>query len=189
MDCPEDLSDAERLAWDRLAAKVAPSASVEIMRAWCASVVELRAAEAWVRENGTQIVIRDDKGNPKAFVQAPKYVQVRALRTDLVRLSKVLGLGMASAGKLYGEVSGEGLSLEAVRDRILADLDGAPAEKSAGLYAQLMKVMASIEGREVDATSATDELKMARERRRNAKISKGSGRAGGQRRSGGGSAG
>jgi phage terminase small subunit len=67
-----------------------PVEQVELLRAWCQTTTELRAAEEWVAEHGTTMEIRDDKGQVKSVAQAPKYVQARALRLDLVKLAKEL---------------------------------------------------------------------------------------------------
>lgn len=105
LEAPEDLTDAEAAVWARTAQFVGVPGAGELLRAWCASVVELRDAEAWVREHGTTITLRDDKGNVKSIVQAPKYVQARALRGDLVRLADALGLS-AKARALVKDSAG-----------------------------------------------------------------------------------
>lgn len=109
---PEDLTEAEAAVWGLVAPHVVAPEAAELVRLWCSSVVELRAAEAWVRENGTTIAIRDDKGNLKSVAQAPKYVQVRALRSDLVKLADALRLSpRARASAVSASVSaGSGVS-------------------------------------------------------------------------------
>lgn len=108
---PEDLTEAEAAVWALVAPHVAAPEAAELVRVWCSSVVELRAAEAWVRENGTTIAIRDDKGNLKSVSQAPKYVQVRALRSDLVKLADALRLSPRARASAAASVStGSGVS-------------------------------------------------------------------------------
>lgn len=63
-----------------------------LLRAWCATWCEIEDREAWVAEHGSTITLRDDKGDVRSVVQAPKYVQLRGLRMDLVRLSAQLGV-------------------------------------------------------------------------------------------------
>lgn len=96
---PSDLS-AEALAeWESVASSPdLLAADCELVRAWCSTVVELRAAEAWCAENGTVLTLRDDKGNVRSQVQAPKYVQVRGLRADLVKLAGELGFSPRARG-------------------------------------------------------------------------------------------
>lgn len=114
---PEDLTEAEASVWDTVAHEVSGAGAGELLRAWCSSVVELRAAESWVRENGTQITIRDDKGNVKSVVHAPKYVQVRALRGDLVRLGDALCLSPRSRSGVTAVADSTGSPLDELRRR------------------------------------------------------------------------
>lgn len=102
LSAPEGLSEAEAAVWDLVADEVSGSVAGELLRAWCACVVELRAGEAWVAEHGTTLTLRDDKGNVRSVVQAPKYVQVRALRGDLVRLADALALSPRARSKAAG---------------------------------------------------------------------------------------
>jgi len=99
---PSDLSADELAVWVTVCDEVDGSGSVELLRAWCASVVELRAGEAWLREHGSVLTLRDDKGNVRQVVQAPRYVQVRALRADLVRLADALRLSPRARGAVGG---------------------------------------------------------------------------------------
>lgn len=113
LTAPGDLTADELEVWGLVADEVDSSpVAVELLRAWCASVVELRAAEAWVREHGTVLTLRDDKGNVRSMAQAPKYVQVRALRADLLKLADALGLSPKA--------------------RAVADGGSGPVEKSGG---------------------------------------------------------
>ena len=105
VDPPVDLTEDEAGVWALVAGEVSGSVPAELLRAWCATVVELRAAELWVRENGTVLTLRDDKGNVRSVVQAPKYVQVRALRADLVKLADALALSPRLAAKVAAGVS------------------------------------------------------------------------------------
>lgn len=113
LKAPADLTAAEKKIWKAVAGEVDDSpVAAELLRAWCASVVELRAAEAWVREHGTVLTLRDDKGNVRSMAQAPKYVQVRALRADLLKLAEALKLSPKA--------------------RAVADGGSGPVEKSGG---------------------------------------------------------
>lgn len=110
MSAPAGMTAEAAAVWDGAVAESADPGALngELLRAWCETVVELRACEAWVREHGSTMVVRDDKGNVKQVVQAPKYVQVRALRADLVKLGRELGvprLGGATEAKPKPEVS------------------------------------------------------------------------------------
>lgn len=102
-NAPRDLTDAEIEVWNLVADDIDNSpVAVELLRAWCATVVELRASEAWVREHGPVLTLRDDKGNVRSRGQDPRYVQVRALRADLVRLADALGLSPGSRAVATG---------------------------------------------------------------------------------------
>src|SRR5699024_2550420 len=94
---PRGMTAEERKVWRLVAADVDDSpVAVELLRAWCASVVELRRLEEWVAEHGTVLELFGMGGHLKSKAQAPEYVQVRALRADLVRLADALGLTPSS---------------------------------------------------------------------------------------------
>lgn len=110
LTAPDDLSPAERSVWDVVAPFVDAESAAELVRVWCSTVVELRSAEAWVAEHGTTLTMRDDKGNVRNVVQAPKYVQARALRADLVKMADALRLSprALAAGEKDPPVAGSG---------------------------------------------------------------------------------
>lgn len=86
---PPDLGPAAVAEWrtvvEDMDVRQLTVADRELVRSWCLTVVELRAAEAWVSENGTTFALRDDKGTVRSVGEAPQYRQVRALRADLAR--------------------------------------------------------------------------------------------------------
>lgn len=91
-----------------------PSAMTRtLLEQWCHVVAELEAHEAWVAEHGTTIVLRDDKGDVRSISEAPKYRQVRACRTDLVKLAGVLGVPEL---KLKGDVDSRSV-VDELKDR------------------------------------------------------------------------
>lgn len=97
---PPGLCAAALTAWEEAAAEYTHLSSVadaEILRAWSNTVSELRDGEAWVAENGSTFVLRDDKGQPRSTGEAPRYKQVRALRADLVKLAKRLAMADQAA--------------------------------------------------------------------------------------------
>jgi len=82
------MTDEELLA----GAIVPGPMTAELLALWRTYVAEIRDREAWVAENGPTIVFRDDKGDVRSVVEAPKYRQLCALRRDLTRLSQVIGV-------------------------------------------------------------------------------------------------
>lgn len=115
---PRGMSAEEQKIWRLVAVDVEDTpAAVELLRAWCSSVVELRRLEEWVAEHGTVLELYGMGGHLKSKTQAPEYVQVRALRGDLIRLADALGLTPASR-----DVAGDGAKEAANVDDPLAEV-------------------------------------------------------------------
>lgn len=111
LSAPDGLSAEAAEVWRDVAADAESHGLLdaidrELLRSWCSTVAELRAAEAWVSEHGTTLTLRDDKGNVRSVVQAPKFVQVRGLRADLVKLASQLGFSPRGRAGLGGERTG-----------------------------------------------------------------------------------
>ena len=98
IDAPGGMSAGAAVVWSAVVADAPPVSAVhaELLRAWCESVVELRACESWLAEHGSTLAMRDDKGNVRQIVTAPKYAQARSLRADLGRLASQMAAAAAA---------------------------------------------------------------------------------------------
>lgn len=88
-DTPSGMTADAAVVWSAVVVDAPPvsTVGVELLRAWCETVAEIRACEGWLAEHGSTLTLRDDKGQVRQVVQAPKYVQLRGLRADLGRLA------------------------------------------------------------------------------------------------------
>ena len=121
------------MVWSAVVADSPPVSAVhaELLRAWCESVAELRACESWLAEHGSTLAMRDDKGNVRQIVTAPKYAQARALRADLGRLASQMAAA-AAAVPTVAPVAEEEVSVVdqlAARRRASTGDPGAPSRR------------------------------------------------------------
>lgn len=105
LDPPTDIGEPAAAVWREVVARHfaagdLSTVQVELLRAWCRTVVEIREAEQWCAANGTTYVLRDDKGQVRATGEAPAYRQLRALRKDLTTLARAMEAMTEARGRL-----------------------------------------------------------------------------------------
>lgn len=75
IECPAWLEGLAKSEWDRLIREgvVVPTAeNVTLITGYCQSYARWRGAEEVLNAEGTEIVVRDDKGTVKAVIPSPQ---------------------------------------------------------------------------------------------------------------------
>lgn len=74
MKAPEYLTERARAEWDRLVAcgVRVDGQAVTVLAGYCLNFARWVDAEQVLSEHGTEIVIRDDKGNVKSVIPSPQ---------------------------------------------------------------------------------------------------------------------
>jgi len=87
---PEYFTDEQRSLWEKLLVKVTGNPLATDLEAYCVEFSRWREAEEWLKANGTEILIRDDKGTVKNVITSPQLRIARDAMSAVQKLSKVL---------------------------------------------------------------------------------------------------
>ncbi|GMV81505.1 MAG: hypothetical protein AMXMBFR7_26890 [Planctomycetota bacterium] len=95
MSAPEHLSDAQRAVWDEVEAVAGPCVSesaAQLREAYCIERARWLEAEAYLRENGDVLTLRNDKGQVLKVLEAPQLKIAQRSRDAALRLAGRIGL-------------------------------------------------------------------------------------------------
>lgn len=92
---PDHLSATEKAVYTEVVARVHGPFNPHIMTLLEAYAIERarwQDAEAFIRENGTTVILRNDKGEPRAIVETPQLKIAERSREATITIGMRLGL-------------------------------------------------------------------------------------------------
>jgi len=112
-DCPEWLTEPAKLEWQRVLPELAKAGRLAkldraALAAYCQCYAHWQAAEQFLAEHGSVVVLRNDKGEVKGAVPAPQHTIACKMLDKIRAFSIELGLTPASRKRLGKQATKSG---------------------------------------------------------------------------------